>query len=244
MRIAVLSDIHGNLEALNACLEAVSSAADAYLCLGDVVGYGPDPNACCEILRSLQCRTVLGNHDKAAVGRADLTWFNPWAAAAVLWTEEVLSSDNSRWLAELPEVIEEAGYVAVHGSLVNHTEEYITDEWSCRPTFDLMTADICFVGHTHMPYVFMQGRGRMSVYGRQMSAGGTIHLESTMRYVVNPGAVGQPRDGVWKASYALFDTDSRTVDILRVEYPLHITQEKMRKEGLPDLLWRRLEFGR
>ncbi|MGQ9524648.1 MAG: metallophosphoesterase family protein [Armatimonadota bacterium] len=244
MRIAVLSDIHGNIEALESCLHALSRQADSYLCLGDVVGYGPDPNACCETLRRLECRTVLGNHDKAAVGRADLAWFNPWAAAAIIWTQTALSPENTRWLGELPEVIEEAEFTAVHGSLANHTEEYITDEWSCRPTFDLMTGDLCFVGHTHVPCVFMRRRGQLNVYGRQLSAGGTIHLENTMRYVVNPGAVGQPRDGVRMASCALFDTETRTVEILRVEYPLHITQEKMRREGLPDMLWRRLEVGR
>ena len=244
MRIGLLSDIHGNLEALQACLDKLAGLVDDYLCLGDIVGYGPDPNACCEVIRSLQCRAVLGNHDEAALGRIDLSWFNPWAARAAEWTQEVLSFPNRQWLSSLPDIFESAEFVAVHGSLLEYTTEYITDPWSCRPTMDLMRTNLCFVGHTHIAEVYMQKVGHQLAGQMRLQKGTVLHIEDGYKYVFNPGSVGQPRDGIWLASCAVWDTDARTLTLHRVEYDLEATQEKMRQVGLPEMLWRRLALGR
>lgn len=244
MTLAILSDIHANLEALQACIERLSPVADRYLCLGDVVGYGPNPNECCEVIQNLHCVAVVGNHDQAAIGQINPSWFNPLAAAAVRWTQEHLSESSKRWLLGLSEVVMEDAFEAAHGALDYPATGYITDAWSSTPTFDLMKRDLCFVGHTHVAAVYAQAKGHQMVGVQQISSGGSVELKDGFRYILNPGAVGQPRDGIPKASCAAYNTEARVVTIMRVDYPVQITQRKMRDAGLPELLWRRLAVGR
>ncbi|HEY3247994.1 MAG TPA: metallophosphoesterase family protein [bacterium] len=241
MKYAILSDIHGNLEALTAVLADVDARhPDAVFCLGDFVGYGPDPNACVARLRPILAGAVAGNHDLAALGDLDISVFNPLAQAAILWTREQMTPETRAFLRSLPERIERDGFVAVHGSMRDPIEEYIFEASTAEESFRAGAFHVCAVGHTHVPAVFThQSDG---VRAGVLAPEHLLHLDPATRYILNVGSVGQPRDGDPRAAYVWLEDD--TARLLRIDYPLARTQEKMIAAGLPPALAERLAYGR
>lgn len=244
MRYAIFSDVHANLTALDAVLaDAEGRRPDVYLCLGDVVGYGPDPNECVARVRALGAETVAGNHDRAAVGDADLDTFTPLARAAIEWTQHALTPETRAWLAALPLRVRWNGCLAVHGSPRDPISEYIFDLPTALANFTAASFVRCFVGHTHAPGVFVLERdGRVAAAG--LPDGSPVPLSPDARYIVNVGSVGQPRDGDPRAAYVLFETEPETLTLVRVAYSVAFTQAKMRAAGLPEDLAGRLRLGR
>lgn len=251
MRILLLSDIHANLEALEACMAAAPSF-DLIVNLGDVVGYGASPNEVTDRSRELGKVFVRGNHDKAVTGVMGLDDFNPMAAAAALWTREKLTPANFNWLRELPH-----GPVAlpefpdtqfVHGSPIDEDEYVVSLGDALGPLITLSTP-ITFFGHTHLQGGFFADgsladgfRPEYQSVGRAESV--AMPLESQARYLINPGSVGQPRDGDWRAAFAMFDTDARVVHFHRTPYNLKNAQDRIFEAKLPSRLATRLAAGR
>ncbi len=249
MRYGILSDIHGNLEALDAVLEAMAGERIGhYLCLGDIVGYGASPNACLDRVTGLTTDVIAGNHDHAAIGKLDISTFNPYAAEAALWTRQQLSPDGRRYLGGLPYVRRYDDLFIVHASPARPEEwTYLTSPWQADEAFEAMPAGValCTLGHTHTPMIFE--RRDAEDRSRQIPSSAfelTLVLASDRRYIVNVGSVGQPRDGDPRAAYCVYDTEMKQIEIKRVPYDLETAQRKIRKAGLPDLLAERLEFGR
>ena len=239
MRIAVLSDIHGNLPALDAVLAALAPYDELWQ-LGDVVGYGPQPDEVVARLADERARGVRGNHDAAALGDLPTDAFNDDARRAVEWTADVLQPATRAWLAALPERSELAGFTLVHGSPRDATWEYVMSAAAANANLRAYSTRHCLVGHTHVPLVFRQaGRGMEAIQPR---AGASLQLDER-RSIVNPGSVGQPRDGDPRACGMLLDTDSGTVRWQRVEYPVRQVQRLMSERRLPLRLSARLAFG-
>jgi diadenosine tetraphosphatase ApaH/serine/threonine PP2A family protein phosphatase len=244
VRYAVLSDVHGNWEALAAVLrDAARRRPDAYMCLGDIVGYGPDPNECVARVRALGGPVLAGNHDLAAVGALDPSTFSPLARAAIEWTARVLTEEARRWLTALPLRFETPAFLAVHGSPREPAEEYILDLPTALAVFSSSPFTLCLVGHSHVPGVFiLEADG--AVASRALPPGETVRLASTSRYILNVGSVGQPRDGDPRAAYLVLNTASHTATLHRIRYPIAVTQRKMMTQGLPAPLVHRLSVGR
>jgi len=244
LRYGIISDIHSNLEALEAALDFLRDV-DALICPGDIVGYGPNPNECCDIIRERGVITVLGNHDAAVIGQMALDWFNPLARAAIEWTADQVTAANRAFLESLPLVHRLEHFVLVHGSLSSPEQfDYITSPWETIPTFaEMPPHNLCFVGHTHIAEYYARPTGELQADQISMASGGTVALSAEFLYIINCGSVGQPRDYEPRAAVGIFDSDAGTVDIQRIEYPIAATQKKMRKAGLPKPLWTRLEFG-
>jgi putative phosphoesterase len=221
MRYGIVADIHGNLEALLAVICQLEGKVDQIVCLGDVVGYGPNPNECCELLRKRNILSVAGNHEKATIGKLELTWFNKNAAAAIRWTQKVLLPENLQYIKGMPLILDFPKFQIVHGSLVNPAEEYLIDLNAALPTFELMKKPFLFVGHTHRP----------------------LNLEHEGRKIINPGSVGQPRDGDPRSAYIIFDDKSGEAQLFRVNYDIETVQGKMKTAGLPQFLIERLSEG-
>jgi diadenosine tetraphosphatase ApaH/serine/threonine PP2A family protein phosphatase len=247
MRIAVLSDIHANLVALEAVL-ADAGPVDAIWHLGDVVGYGPDPNGVVHRLRALDARGVRGNHDAAAVGGSEIEWFNPDARTAMEWTRSALDDDARTWLAALPERRTEAGADLVHGSPRQPLWEYILSPGSARANLDRLDAAVGLHGHTHVPVLWRTTDGGVEL----IRAADQPHVVLDDRQaLINPGSVGQPRDGLPTASYLVLDVRAgqagpgpgTTVTWHRTAYDIEAVQAAMRAAGLPAFLIRRLELG-
>ena len=238
--IAVISDIHGNLEALEAVLEdARREGVDSMVCLGDVVGYGADPNACMDRVDAEMRATVLGNHDAAARDLRHSENFNDVAREAIRWTQEHLSAENLERLNTLPFEHVEHGARFVHASPDDPPAwHYILTEQEAWNAFEACPERICFVGHSHVPLRVVLRGGRLEVVDDL-----TLDVRSDVRALVNVGSVGQPRDGDWRASYALFDPESRRVVARRVEYDLEKASSKIVAAGLPEILARRLAQG-
>jgi predicted phosphodiesterase len=239
MRIAVLSDIHGNLPALEAVLAALSPY-DAIWQLGDIVGYGPQPDEVVARLVDEGATGVRGNHDAAAIGQLETDSFNDDARAAVEWTAERIEPRTREWLTALPERAVEDPFTLVHGSPRDPTWEYVFTASIARGNLSAFSTDHCLVGHTHIPVVYREKSGRME--GIQVDAGDKLKL-SSHRSIVNPGSVGQPRDGDPRASAMLFDTDTQSLEWRRVEYPIAQVQKLMAERKLPARLARRLQYG-
>ncbi len=238
MRVAIVADIHANLVALEATLDALP-AVDEYWCLGDVVGYGPAPNECVERLNGLKSRCVLGNHDAAAVGRIDTAYFNPVAAIAIDWTASQLTRASRSYLENLPLRFNEGKFTVVHGSPRYPVDEYLLDEESARENFAYFDTRYCLVGHTHLPVIFSESR-----MTRAPDRSPAPYLLGQERLIINPGGVGQPRDGNPKSRCAVIDTEAMTLQYLSVAYDIAATQRAMQKAGLPEALWMRLSYGR
>ena len=248
MRYLLLSDIHSNLEALEACLELVQGKYEQLLCLGDLVGYGPDPNAVIERIKPLASIIVRGNHDKACSGHLVAAEFNPLARLATEWTRNELTPEHFGFLRSLPAGPAQLdGFQIVHGSPLDE-DDYILGPGQAFPLLrSPETQTVCF-GHTHNQGGFMiSPRGRFQSIHPPLKEDGlslALPLEDKGRYLVNPGSIGQPRDGDWRAAFAVFDTVQRAVEYFRISYDLPKTQGKMRRAGLPQLLIQRLEHGR
>jgi diadenosine tetraphosphatase ApaH/serine/threonine PP2A family protein phosphatase len=240
MRIAVLSDIHSNLAALEAVLGDLPTVHEAWV-LGDIVGYGPQPNEVIRTLQALGARSVLGNHDGAAVGTIDADPFNPDARRAIEWTAGAIDENARAYLGALPEVRRERELTAVHGSPRDPIWEYIFSEEIAAQNLGEFDTSLCLFGHTHVPIVYAADEDDVvplaSVPDTPISLG-------DRRGLVNPGSVGQPRDGNPAASYLILDTDDRNIQFRRVRYDIDRTQRLMRDAGLPLRLAERLSYGR
>jgi len=241
VRVGVVSDIHSNLAALEAVLADMGSV-DALWCLGDVVGYGPDPNACLARLKELGTTCIVGNHDWAVLGHAALDDFNTDAALAALWTRERLEPELRAWLDGCPQVQRLDPITLAHGSPRDPIWEYVLSEGVARVSLDCFETLVCLIGHTHVPSSFVQ-QPDGSVEAEYRSEGEVIVL-GEQRLLANPGSVGQPRDQDPRAAYLIYDGDAGTLTWRRTPYPVEATQEKMRQEGLPPRLVRRLAYGR
>ncbi len=244
MRVAIVSDIHANLPAFQAVLHDAEAAGplDALWCLGDVVGYGPHPNECIALLRRYRHRTVAGNHDLAACGTMGTEEFNDAAAAAVRWTAAQLSAAARAFLQELALVEEEAAFTLVHGSLRWPEWEYLLSSEQAQAHFELQRTLYGLVGHSHLPFVCWEepdGPPRLA----PARDGERVEL-GEQRLILNPGGVGQPRDGDPRAAYALYDSDARSVTYHRVAYDIEATQRAMEAARLPRWLIERLSVGR
>ena len=239
MRVALLSDIHSNLVALDAVL-AAAGPVDAVWQLGDIVGYGPDPNGVVARLRDAGATGVRGNHDAAAIGGSEIDWFNPDARRAMEWTRTQVSPETVAWLRELPERLRHDACELVHGSPREPLWEYVTSVPVARANLAALERPVGLHGHTHVPVAFVEDEGRVGAVSPH--DGSELQL-GERRALVNPGSVGQPRDGDPRASYAIYDPGSVRVSWHRVVYDVEAVQAAMRSAGLPPSLAARLSFG-
>jgi diadenosine tetraphosphatase ApaH/serine/threonine PP2A family protein phosphatase len=241
MRILIISDIHANITALEAVL-ADAGEFEAAWCLGDLVGYGPDPNECIERIAQLpgvQC--IMGNHDAAAVGVIEVEAFNPDARKTVLWTQEKLTPANHEYLRSLPERINLEFITLVHGSPYKPIWEYLLDTRSATVSFECFDTPYCFVGHTHLPVLYYLPDDRLTA---QLIVPEHVSLMTLApRGILNPGSVGQPRDHDPRAAYAILNMDDFIWEWRRVEYDIQSVQERMSKENLPERHIVRLTAG-
>jgi diadenosine tetraphosphatase ApaH/serine/threonine PP2A family protein phosphatase len=241
MRYAIVSDVHANLESLQRALSAIS-AQDALLSLGDIVGYGPNPNECVALLRARCLHAVLGNHDLAAAENFGVESFNYAAREAIGWTQRVLDEPSRQWLDTLPYELRLPEFLLVHGAPVNYFE-YILDKDAAARAFDRTDARIVFVGHTHIAeYWVRDAEGKIG--HKHMQHGGELKLEEEKRYIVDVGSVGQPRDLNPQACFVFYDEAAQHVQWVRYDYPIEEVQSKMRAAGLPAYLVDRLSLGR
>ncbi len=248
MRHLILSDIHSNWEALESVLETAAGRYDRAVCCGDVVGYGPDPGRVTEQIKSLHCQIVRGNHDKAVLGQTDISFFNPLARQAVYWTREVLAPEHWAFLREIPpgpaNLID---FILVHGSLLDE-DEYLFSEKEALTSFQMAWAPLVFMGHTHLQGGFAMAEDRsLSSFCPTYPDGqleSELKLESGMKYLINSGSVGQPRDRDPRAAYAIYDDEEKKIWFCRTDYPIGVTQAKMEAVHLPGYLIQRLSLGR
>jgi predicted phosphodiesterase len=243
MRYAIIADIHANLAAFKAVLEDIErqGGVEKIWCLGDIVGYGPDPHECIELLRQTNHVCVAGNHDWAAIGKVSTTEFNPDAAAACHWTAQQLNSADVVYLDNLPLVIEEDDFTLVHGSPREPIWEYLISTGIAQENFTHFKSKFCLVGHSHVPLIFSYDKdGNCSA--KRFSPNVKLALGNT-RLIINPGGVGQPRDGDPQASYAIYGSETRMIRLYRVPYDIRATQDRMVKCGLPLRLVARLSYG-
>ncbi len=239
MRVAVLSDIHANLVALDAVIASFGSV-DAVWHLGDVVGYGPEPDGVVERLGEIGAVGVRGNHDAAAAGGNEIDWFNPEAKAAMQWTRRRISGPTRHWLESLPLTHTADRFMLVHGSPREPLWEYIVSVPIARANLAALATPFGLYGHTHLPMVFAEKDGRVE----QIEPGtGSSFSLAGRRALVNPGSVGQPRDGITTASYLLIDTDAERCTWQRTPYDIEAVQATMTKAGLPRRLVERLAYG-
>ncbi|MBI5676726.1 MAG: metallophosphoesterase family protein [Nitrospirae bacterium] len=241
MRYAVIADVHGNLEALEAVLKKLEEESfDALLFLGDSVGYGPNPNECIEILKKKAQVLLAGNHDLAAAGLTDTEFFNPHARTAIEWTQAVLKDENKKFLASLPIVKQmiDDDLCLVHSTPKEPEKwHYLISNWDAYKNFPFFSEKICLIGHSHVPAIIeAPPEGKINTFNIR------AEITENYRYIINAGSVGQPRDGNPDAAYVLLTEDS--AEIKRVSYDILLTQEKMRHAGLPDHLIERLAHGR
>ncbi len=242
MRYALISDIHGNLEAFEAVLSDIKKeGVDKYLCIGDIVGYGADPEKVLTILQSLAPEAiVVGNHDWGVAQLMDPDYFNKEAKEAVLWTRKMLDRSAIDYLGSLDLIYEKGDITLVHGSLETPEEfYYIMDEGDAYPTSQLSRTRLCFVGHSHMPGIYYTEGAAMKRAKR-----GKVKMGPDKKYVINIGSIGQPRDGDPKAGYSIYDSSENTVEIRRIAYDVESAKDKILKAGLPAFLAHRLLEGR
>ncbi|HOX23184.1 MAG TPA: metallophosphoesterase family protein [Elusimicrobiales bacterium] len=244
MIYGVFSDVHGNYEALKSVLDFFSRRkVDGYLCCGDLVGYGPQPEECVQAVSNLSnLRCVIGNHDLAVLGRIPLKWFNAYATAAIEYSRGKLSGASFKFLESLPERIEEGGWTLVHGSPKNPTEEYLLTGEQFLESLPFLNTPLCFIGHSHLTF-YLSRTGVRFPELIPLHSDELLRLEPELKYAVNPGSVGQPRDRDPRASCGLYDSNSGVFSLVRLEYPRAKTQELMRRSELPELLIERIGIG-
>ncbi len=243
MRYAFLGDIHGNTEALGVVLDAIKQEkVDKIVCLGDIVGYGAEPAKCLETIRELNCDVIAGNHDWAAVGKVSIDCFNAYAKAAAIWTREQLTDEQKQWILDLPLTRVYDDCAVAHGTF--HQPEafnYIQTVFDAQQSFEAlkrMNAKLGFLGHSHVPVGFFD------TDPITYTLDGEIPVDEDISIMVNAGSVGQPRDENNKASFALLDSETKTVNIRRLEYDIDAAANKIREVGLPEILAARLYQGK
>jgi predicted phosphodiesterase len=247
MRYLILSDLHSNLTALDAVIAATKGRWEKAVCLGDLVGYGPDPNGVIDRIQELGAVTIRGNHDKAIAGLMEGEEFNPIAQFAVQWSRDQLRPENRAYLEELPQgphSIE--NFSIVHGALHDEDEYVVTPALAVDGLLSAPTS-LTFFGHTHIQGGFTYRDDNIGVLHMKPATGkhfATLTLEEGTRYLLNPGSIGQPRDGDSRAAFAIFDKDKSLVEFWRVPYDIEAVQQQMTREGLPEPLIQRLTFGR
>ncbi len=243
MRYAILADIHANLAAFTAVLSDIEQrgGVDEMWCLGDVVGYGPDPHQCIELLRRGKHVGIAGNHDWAAIGKLDTGDFNPDAAAACHWTTQQLSPEDVEYLESLPTVRQQGDFTLAHGSPREPIWEYLLSTSNAKENFAYFPSKFCLVGHSHLPLVFKLNEDSSCSFNRFLPDVKMVLGEA--RLIINPGGVGQPRDGDPRASYVIYDGETGLIRLYRVPYDIGATQQRMVKCGLPMRLVARLSYG-
>lgn len=240
MRLAILSDIHANLEAFDAVLDdARAQNCEEFICLGDVVGYNANPRECLEMVCALKCPTVKGNHDEQASLPHSTRGFNEMAESAINWTRQQLDDAQKHWLNELRLARQVRDFTIVHATLDNpESWGYVLNNLDAAASFTYQHTPVCFFGHTHVQTVYLRD-GNI-----QRTKLETLHLKPDLKYFVNAGSIGQPRDGDWRAAYCIYDTGQQTIEARRVKYDLAAAQKKILKAGLPPLLADRLAYGK
>lgn len=245
MRFLILSDIHANWEALQAVLAHAEGKYDRILCLGDIVGYGADPDVVTEWVRQNAEITIRGNHDKACAGLEDLEWFNPVARVSALWTKEITKPQNIEWLGQLPKGPAQVnGFQMIHGSPLDE-DEYIISEQDASQVAPYLDSFVYCFGHTHLQGGFLCHRNGIKRLAKPELWGEdyTLELDPDSRYLINPGSVGQPRDSDPRAAYVVYEPERKLVTWYRVSYDIQGAQQKIVAAGLPEVLARRLEIG-
>jgi predicted phosphodiesterase len=240
LRYAIFSDIHSNLEALQAVLrDASDQKCTHYVCLGDIVGYNADPHECVERVRAMDCPVVKGNHDEAASLAESSRDFNELAESAIRWTRDHLTAEDKGWLRDLRLQRQVRDFTIVHATLDTPAQwAYVFNNLDAAASFTYQHTPVCFFGHTHVPMAFIRDEGVQRVKIDQ------LHIEKGKKYFINTGSVGQPRDTDWRAAYCVFDVENDVVELRRVRYPLDTAQKKILDAGLPPLLAERLALGR
>ena len=240
MRYAIFSDIHSNLEALEVVLsEYEKRNIDKYYCLGDIVGYAANPKECIQIIQDRKIDTIAGNHDWAVSARFGVNYFNEYAKAAVLWTQNKISDAEKEFLDKLELVRNEVDFVLVHGTLIEPEKfHYMLNGYVVSKTFELMGCELCFVGHTHRAEAFIKKDDKIS-----NSTKARVKIQEDTQYIINVGSVGQPRDNNPKACFCIYDSDEKEVEFLRIEYDRASAQSKIINGGLPIFLAQRLSTG-
>ncbi len=246
MRYLVLSDLHANFEALNTVLESAAGNYDRILCLGDLVGYGADPNAVTDWVRANTAVVVRGNHDRACAGLEDLAWFNPVARIAAEWTHHQLTPGNREYIATLPKgPISVENFQVMHGAPLDE-DEYMVQAADAGQAFPYLETSLAFFGHTHLQGGFEWTRSHIRVIPRP-APGETefvLELDPDCAYLINPGSVGQPRDADPRAAYVLYDPEDKYIVYRRTPYDISAAQEKIHNAELPGVLAERLSLGR
>lgn len=247
MRYLILSDIHSNLTALDAAVKAAEGRWQKAVCLGDLVGYGPDPNKVIDRIRELEAVTIRGNHDKAVAGIVEGEEFNPIAQFALHWSREQLLPENRQYLVDLPQGPHSLdGFSLVHGAL-HDEDEYVVSPALALDGLLSAPTPVTFFGHTHIQGGFTFRDDNIGVLHLHPAAGhqyATLTLEEGTKYLLNPGSIGQPRDGDPRAAFAIFDKERPSVEFWRVPYDVEAVQQQMTQAGLPEPLILRLSFGR
>jgi predicted phosphodiesterase len=246
MRIGILGDVHANLEALTAVVKAMrSEGVDHWLQVGDIVGYGPDPRACIDLVRELNATVCMGNHDAAVVGMLNTDYFNAYARMAIEWTRTQLRLKDLEYLRSLPLTVQRAHYTLVHGSLYMPQQfGYVLTVVEAIESIRHQETLLCFVGHSHVPAIYILPEGEEHRELNVIPAPPfEISSEGAHRILVNVGSVGQPRDENKDAAYAIYDTETKELAIRRVPYDIPAVQDKIRRAGLPGVLADRLAIG-
>jgi predicted phosphodiesterase len=246
VRYLILSDLHANWEALQAVVSQTAGQYDKAICCGDLVGYAADPNLVVDWVRDNCAVVVRGNHDRACTGLDDLQWFNPIARQAALWTLEVLTRENIDYTATLakgPVLLD--GFEVVHGSPFDE-DEYVLAAGEAGQAFGYLESRLAFFGHTHVQGGFIWNHSRVEIIGRVSARSGreTLDIDPDCAYLINPGSVGQPRDGDPRTAYVMYDSEEHTVSYHRTPYDVETAQRKIRDAGLPSILADRLTVGR
>ena len=248
MRYLIISDLHANLEGLQAVLSAAANRYDRVICCGDIVGYGPDPNAVTDWVRANVMAVVRGNHDKACCGITDAQEFNTAARFAAQWTRDRLTPENLDYLRNLPTgPMEVDGFQILHGSIEDE-DEYVFVVQDALEGFPKLVFQLTFFGHTHIQGGFLQAAGGVAQairpFFKSQTGSKKLQLREREQYLINPGSTGQPRDGDSRAAFVLYTPEEAVVEYWRVPYEIETTQQKMLDTGLPEVLALRLTFGR
>ncbi|RKZ29136.1 metallophosphoesterase [bacterium] len=245
MKIGFLSDIHANLEALEVAIAILHSKnVDKIYCIGDIVGYGANPSRCINIMENECDGIVAGNHDWAAIGKTDITYFNMYGRKAILWTAKKLSPYQKSFLAELPLYLANRNWCIVHSTPIEPAKwHYVFTEAQALYQFNHFDEKICFIGHSHSPMIFTDRGNYEKIFVPLDSKTKLIKLADDTRYIINIGSVGQPRDGDPRGSLVIFNSDENTVEFIRFDYQISETQRKILDAGLPPFLAERLARG-
>ncbi|MDD3726517.1 MAG: metallophosphoesterase family protein [Candidatus Ratteibacteria bacterium] len=243
MRIGIISDVHGNLEALISSLLFLKDRTDFLVVLGDVVGYGPDPEECIGIIKTKANLILKGNHEEGII-TGNYTAFKDVARISLLWTEKTLSSDSLATIKKFKETEEMENILFVHASISKPLFKYILSEKDAEEEFGLLNKKVCFIGHTHLPATYIKHEeDRTEIVPPDFSGRMAIEIKEECRYIINVGSTGQPRDGLPFACVSVYDTEKDIFTLYRIEYPAEITRKKIIEKGLPSILSRRIIQG-